>query len=59
MGQYGFINRLLDYKIIRTPWGYVVTNKNGLTLDRFDNYSAAKEYINSLVEVQHGTSKDN
>ena len=55
MAQYGFLNRILGYRILRTPQGYVVTNKNGLTLKSFEKYSEAKKYINELVVVEHGT----
>lgn len=56
MAQYGFLNRILDYRILRTPQGYIVTNKNGLTLKSFEKYSEAKKYINDLVVVKNGSN---
>ena len=54
MAQYGFLNRILGYRILRTPQGYIVTNKNGLTLKSFENYSDAKKYIMELVDLKNG-----
>ena len=59
MAQYGFLIRILDYRIIRTPQGYTVTNKNGLTLKTFKKYQESKEYIKELEALEHGTIKDN